>query len=64
MFQDCEDHACLLCSFLLGFGLEAYVCIGTKSKGLAHAWVMTQSQEGGVVFWESITGQRYMYTVR
>ena len=26
---DCEDHAILLCSLLLGFGLDAYVCVGT-----------------------------------
>lgn len=58
LFQDCEAHACLLCSLLLGFGLDAYVCIGTKAKGLAHAWVMTRPQGGEVVFWESITGQR------
>ena len=25
---DVEDHATLLCSLLLGFGLDAYVCIG------------------------------------
>ena len=62
-FQDCEAHACLLCSLLLGFGLDAYVCIGTKSKGLTHAWVMTCSHNGGVVFWESITGQRYVHTL-
>lgn len=26
---DCEDHAVLLCSLLLGFGLDAYVAMGT-----------------------------------
>ena len=35
--QDCEDHAVLLCSFLLGFGLNSYVCVGTKAKGAAQA---------------------------
>ena len=28
---DVEDHATLLCSLLLGFGLDAYCCIGTVS---------------------------------
>ncbi|CAB1321411.1 unnamed protein product [Coregonus sp. 'balchen'] len=37
---DCEDHATLLCSLLLGFGLDAYVCVGTKPKGLAHTWAI------------------------
>lgn len=25
---DCADHALLLCSLLLGFGLDALVCVG------------------------------------
>ena len=58
--QDVEEHATLLCSLLLGFGLDAYVVVGTKSKGQAHTWVMTLGSEGGVTFWESITGQRYV----
>ena len=33
LFQGCEDHAVLLCGLLLGFGLDAYVCIGSKIKG-------------------------------
>ena len=57
--KDCEDHAALLCSLLLGFGLNAYVCIGTKAKGAAHSWVMTISPEGEVIFWESLTAHRY-----
>lgn len=27
---DIEEHAVLLCSLLLGFGLESYVCLGSK----------------------------------
>ena len=48
----------LLCSLLLGFGLDAYVCLGTKVKGLAHAWVMTRNIDGSVCFWEALTAQR------
>ncbi|XP_072267577.1 centrosomal protein of 76 kDa [Pyxicephalus adspersus] len=58
---DCEDHCNLLCSLLLGFGLEAYVCVGTKGKGVAHTWVMTCSTDGAITFWESLTGQRYIH---
>ena len=58
---DCEDHAVLLCSLLLGFGLDAYICVGTKSKGAAHAWVMTINTEGLITFWESLTGHRYVH---
>eukprot|EP01112_Ceratiomyxa_fruticulosa_P014986 TRINITY_DN4355_c0_g1_i2.p1 TRINITY_DN4355_c0_g1~~TRINITY_DN4355_c0_g1_i2.p1 ORF type:complete len:624 (-),score=98.42 TRINITY_DN4355_c0_g1_i2:51-1922(-) len=53
-----EDHAILLCCLLLGFGLDAYVAIGTDDVG-AHVWVITKVQDGSVVFWESLTGVRY-----
>ena len=58
ILQDCEDHAVLLCSLLLGFGLDAYVCVGTKAKGAAHTWVMVINTDGLVTFWESLTGHR------
>uniref|UniRef100_A0A667IDV1 Centrosomal protein of 76 kDa n=1 Tax=Lynx canadensis TaxID=61383 RepID=A0A667IDV1_LYNCA len=58
---DCEDHANLLCSLLLGYGLEAFVCVGTKAKGIPHAWVMTCGTDGTVTFWESLTGHRYIH---
>jgi len=63
-YGDSQEHAMLLCSLLLGFGQEAYVCVGTSGEG-AHTWVMTKvrdnSAESGhfkVTFWESVTGQR------
>lgn len=55
---DCEDHANLLCSLLLGFGMEAFVCVGTKAKGTPHTWVMTYGIDGVTTFWESLTGHR------
>ncbi|NXC94520.1 CEP76 protein, partial [Certhia familiaris] len=58
---DCEDHANLLCSLLLGFGLEAFVCVGTKAKGVPHTWVMTCGSDGTITFWESLTGNRYIH---
>ncbi|KAM4687677.1 centrosomal protein of 76 kDa [Discoglossus pictus] len=58
---DCEDHANLLCSLLLGFGLDAYVCVGTKGRGVAHTWVMTCGTDGAIIFWESLTGHRYIH---
>lgn len=57
---DCEDHANLLCSLLLGYGLEAFVCVGTKAKGVPHAWVMTCGTDGTVTFWDSLTGHRFV----
>uniref|UniRef100_A0A8D2LT75 Centrosomal protein of 76 kDa n=1 Tax=Varanus komodoensis TaxID=61221 RepID=A0A8D2LT75_VARKO len=58
---DCEDHANLLCSLLLGFGLDAFVCVGTKAKGVPHTWVMTCGIDGIITFWESLTGHRYIH---
>ncbi|CAE1331351.1 CEP76 [Acanthosepion pharaonis] len=55
------DHAVLLCSLLLGFGLDAYVCVGTKSKGDFHVWVITISCSGVFTFWESQTGDTYLH---
>lgn len=61
----------LLCGFLLGFGLKAYVCLGASSDG-SHAWVLTceeaQSEDSPAnqqrkinnwKFWESLTGRVY-----
>lgn len=62
-----ENHALLLCALLLGFGLDAWICVGTTGEG-AHAWVATlddlkkqgKGLHGGkrVTFWESLTGER------
>ncbi|XP_059920673.1 centrosomal protein of 76 kDa [Gadus macrocephalus] len=58
---DCEDHATLLCSLLLGFGLDAYVCVGTRAKGGPHTWVLTRGTDGSITFWESLTAHRYLH---
>ncbi len=56
---DIENHVVLLCSLLLGFGLDAYVCVGTNARG-PHMWVITRSGKDQTVFWESLTGKRYI----
>jgi centrosomal protein CEP76 len=59
---DSENHSILLCNLLLGFGLDAYVCIGTKGKNQSHAWVVTISYDyTEILFWESLTGNRYLH---
>lgn len=58
---DCEDHANLLCSLLLGFGLNAYVCVGTTAKSVPHTWVMACGTDGTITFWNSLTGDRYIH---
>lgn len=56
---DVEDHCILLCSLLLGFGLDAYIAVGKVSKD-THSWVLTASSP--VTFWETGTGQRTVLT--
>ena len=63
---DVEPHAYLLCSLLLGFGLDAYVVLGTRQgQSQPHAWVLTKGGGGAggddVTFWESLTGQTYSH---
>lgn len=59
---DSENHSILLCNLLLGFGLDAYVCVGTKGKNVPHTWVVTISYDyEEIVFWESLTGNRYVH---
>ena len=67
-----EDHATILCSLLIGFGLSAYVVIGTAYDDIDpnvetrrdHAWVVTKSNNNksnknnsDIVFIEALTGQ-------
>jgi centrosomal protein CEP76 len=53
------DHALLLCSMLLGFGVDAYIACGTNAEGL-HYWVFERQRRTAEVtkyyFWESATG--------
>jgi len=66
---DVEDHAVLLCSLLLSWGMDAWVCYGSiyepsgtgGSSSRQHYWVVTLDDvaDGRVVFWESLTGQQY-----
>jgi hypothetical protein len=66
---DAEDHAVLLCSLLLGWGMDAWVALGkisVPSKDVEdahkpHCWVVTLDaiHEHRIVFWEALTGQQY-----
>jgi centrosomal protein CEP76 len=51
---DVEDHCNLLCSLFLGFGLNAYVVVGTNENGNFY-WVL-QLMDDKVIFWESLSG--------
>jgi centrosomal protein CEP76 len=58
---DVQDHALLLCSLLLGFGLDAFTCVGIDLNGEFAMWVLTrdESNPSQVCFWDSVTGLRY-----
>merc|ERR1712176_942720 len=48
---DVETHCLLLCSLLLGFSLDSYVCVGSRIKGTTHVWVMTLGETRVPTFW-------------
>ncbi|QDZ21881.1 centrosomal protein [Chloropicon primus] len=55
-----EEKALLLCSFLLGFGLDAYVCYGYDKQNRVHSWVMTlMKNESTAMFWEALNASCY-----
>jgi centrosomal protein CEP76 len=72
---DVEDHALLLCSLLLGWGLDAWVVLGTiatpnggvgntSGEQRPYCWVATldgrdENNEPKVTFWEAISGKQY-----
>ncbi|KAK4473488.1 hypothetical protein MN116_002852 [Schistosoma mekongi] len=71
---DIADHANLLCSLLLGYGLEAYVALGTgqfnmnkqlmTTSSYLCAWVVVCSDDyHRITFWDCITGHRYIHTI-
>ncbi|KAF8566628.1 hypothetical protein P879_05484 [Paragonimus westermani] len=71
---DVHDHANLLCSLLLGFGLDAYVALGSRqptgdlSSVTAtpnyHAWVVTfLADSSTILFWDPVSGRRYFHQI-
>mmetsp|Transcript_8309 Transcript_8309/g.26813 ORF Transcript_8309/g.26813 Transcript_8309/m.26813 type:complete len:289 (+) Transcript_8309:1-867(+) len=55
---EAEELAVLLCSLLLGFGLEAYVAVGKDEAG-PRVWVMSAAEQGSFTFWDPASGARY-----
>lgn len=56
-----ESKCSLLCSLLLGFGLDAWICVGTRQSGQPHVWLMTRGPYAAITFWEATTGSRYLH---
>ena len=48
------SHNLLLCSFFIGFGLNAFVALGVK-QNKPWSWVVTIDEE--IDFWDGVTGQ-------
>lgn len=53
--------ALLLCSLLLGFGLDAYVAVGYREK-IPWCWVVTVGDQNEVIFWEPTSTDRRKHT--
>ena len=65
---DAEAHVLLLTSLLLGFGLNAYACLGTRLDAsgteVEHAWVVTYGgtrEAPRVSGWDALSGQTGNY---
>ncbi|RNF20659.1 centrosomal protein 76kDa [Trypanosoma conorhini] len=60
------NHAALLCSLLLGFGLDAYCAVGTNKKGTTIMFVVSRKRLNAGVFevllWEPTSGNRFTLT--
>ncbi|KAH9600427.1 CEP76 [Trypanosoma melophagium] len=60
------NHAALLCSLLLGFGLDVYCAVGTNKKGKTVIFVVSRKRIGSnsfdVMLWEPTTGDRFSLT--
>lgn len=65
---DICNHSTLLCSLLLGFGLDAYCAIGSLQDGSSHKFVLTRRRlltspqdmpQFEVLYWDPATGLRY-----
>ncbi|CUG86637.1 Hypothetical protein, putative [Bodo saltans] len=60
---DICNHATLLCSLFLGFGLDAYCAVGTTMAGATTMFVVTRRKLGpseyDVTFWDPSAGQRF-----
>lgn len=55
---DAEDHAVLLCCFLLHIGQPAYLLLGVGIPHGASAYVLVNSP-GSEVIWDPTTGFKY-----
>lgn len=60
---DICNHATLLCSLFLGFGLDAYCAVGTTMAGATTMFVVTRRKLGpkeyDVTYWDPSAGQRF-----
>mmetsp|Transcript_16697 Transcript_16697/g.23021 ORF Transcript_16697/g.23021 Transcript_16697/m.23021 type:complete len:648 (-) Transcript_16697:166-2109(-) len=54
-----EEHALLLTALLLGFGLDAYVCVGKDRQGAGAAWVVTRGGHSHTTIWDPLNALRY-----
>eukprot|EP01064_Diplonema_japonicum_P012191 TRINITY_DN1964_c0_g2_i1.p1 TRINITY_DN1964_c0_g2~~TRINITY_DN1964_c0_g2_i1.p1 ORF type:complete len:667 (+),score=167.76 TRINITY_DN1964_c0_g2_i1:87-2003(+) len=61
---DYPEHANLLCSLLIGHGLDAYVALGATEAGHRTTCVLTKIPNHGfapsILLWDVLTGARYL----
>ncbi|XP_035712710.1 centrosomal protein of 76 kDa-like [Folsomia candida] len=54
-----EDLSILLCSLLLGFGLNAFVALGSEKNANPISWVVTLDNSFNPLFWDPKTSKRF-----
>lgn len=58
-----EERAILLCSLLLGYSFDAWVCLGSDGRGASHCWVVVRDRADAstpveVTCWDPLHGSR------
>lgn len=56
---DSEDHAILLCCYLLKLGLKAWLLLGSGVPHGATAYVLTKSPTSDYILWDPPTGNKF-----
>ncbi|XP_049861590.1 coiled-coil and C2 domain-containing protein 2A [Schistocerca gregaria] len=54
---DCEDHAVLLCCYLLHLGMQAWLLLGVGVPHGPAAYVLTRDAPGTFRIWDPVSGQ-------
>lgn len=58
-YTDIDNHNILLCNLLLGYQLDAYVCIGLNHNNNITSFVLVRNSSNYIYIYDSINGVQY-----